>query len=207
MQALSDAAVRQERRRKGATLYRQGDPFHSLYVVRSGSIKTYGLTEEGEQQITGFHLTGEMVGLDAIGSSYHPCTAEMLEDTWICELPYDALRGLGARLPSLQRVMLDVMGQEIRNEENALMLVRGLRAEQRVMRFLSSLLERMRARLGNINEIPLAMTREDIANYLGLAPETLSRSLAKLRSDGVIQVELKSIQVLDNEALRRLGQC
>lgn len=207
LQALSDMAIRQERKRKGEILYRQGDSFRSVYAVRSGSIKTYGLTEEGEQQITGFHLVGEMVGLDAVGGSDHPCTAEMLEDTWICELPYNNLSDLGGRLPSLQRELMSVMGREIRNEEHALMLVRGLRAEQRVMRFLNSLLERMRQRLGNITEIPLAMTREDIANYLGLAPETLSRALAKLRSDGLIRVGLKSIEVLDQEAMRRMTQC
>lgn len=181
--------------------------FQSLYAVRSGSVKTYGLTEEGEEQITGFHLTGEVVGLDAIGGTIHPCTAEMLEDTWICELPFDRLQELGERLPSLQRGLMGVMAQEIRNEEHALMLVRGLRAEQRVMRFLDSLLERMRQRMGNISEIPLAMTREDIANYLGLAPETLSRALAKLRDEGLIRVELKSIEVLDREAMQRLAQC
>ena len=207
LRALSDIAVRHERKRKGVMLYRQGEAFRSLYAIRSGSVKTYGLTEEGEAQITGFHLTGEVVGMDAIGSTLHPCAAEMLEDTWICELPYAQLAELGVRLPSLQRELMSIMAQEIRNEEHALMLVRGLRAEQRVMRFINSLFERMRQRLGNINEIPLVMTREDIANYLGLAPETLSRALAKLRDDGLIRVELKSIEVLDREAMHRLVQC
>lgn len=207
LQALSDIAVRQDRKRKGEVLYRQGDAFRSVYAVRSGSVKTYGLTEEGEQQITGFHLTGEVVGLDAIGGKLHPCTAEMLEDTWICELPYAELQDLGESLPSLQRSLMGVMAQEIRNEEHALMLVRGLRAEQRVMRFINSLLERMRLRMGNIDAIPLAMSREDIANYLGLAPETLSRALAKLRDDGLIRVELKCIEVLDQAAMRRIAQC
>ncbi len=188
-------------------LYRQGDSFKSLYAIRTGSVKTYGLTEDGEQQITGFHLTGEIVGMDAIGGTLHPCSAEVLEDTWVCELPFVKLAELGARLPSLQRELLNAMGQEIRNEEHALMLVRGLRAEQRVMRFINSLLQRMRQRLGNIDEIPLAMTREDIANYLGLAPETLSRALAKLRDDGIIRVQLKSIKVLDQAAVGRIANC
>lgn len=188
-------------------LYRQGEKFHSIYAIRSGSVKTYGLTEDGEEQITGFHLTGEVVGIDAIGGALHPCSAELLEDTWICELPYARLVELGEHLPGLQRGLMSAMAQEIRNEEHALMLVRGLRAEQRVMRFISSLHERMRQRLGNISEIPLAMNREDIANYLGLAPETLSRALAKLRDDGLIRVELKSIEVLDYEAMHRLAQC
>lgn len=207
LHALSDVAIRRDRKRKGEMLYRQGEKFHSIYAIRSGSVKTYGLTEDGEEQITGFHLTGEVVGIDAIGGALHPCSAELLEDTWICELPFARLVELGEHLPGLQRGLMSAMAQEIRNEEHALMLVRGLRAEQRVMRFISSLHERMRQRLGNISEIPLAMNREDIANYLGLAPETLSRALAKLRDDGLIRVELKSIEVLDYEAMHHLAQC
>ncbi|GAB4355343.1 MAG: fumarate/nitrate reduction transcriptional regulator Fnr [Gammaproteobacteria bacterium] len=207
MHALSEIATRHQRLQKGKTLYRQGDAFKSLYAIRGGSVKTYGLTEDGEAQITGFHLTGEIVGMDAIGGVVHPCTAELLEDSWVCELPFNKLEELSRQLPSLQRELLHAMAQEIRNEEHALMLVRGLRAEQRVMRFINSLLKRMQERLGNIVEIPLAMTREDIANYLGLAPETLSRALAKLRDDGVIRVELKSIEVLDQEAVRRIASC
>lgn len=205
LHSLSEISTRHERMRKGRMIYRQGDPFKSLYAIRSGSIKTYGLTEEGEAQITGFHLTGEIVGMDAIGDALHPCSAEVLEDTWVCELPFKKLEELGSRLPSLQRELLHAMAREIRNEEHALMLVRGLRAEQRVMRFISSLHKRMQQRLGNISEIPLSMTREDIANYLGLAPETLSRALAKLRDEGLIRVELKSIEVLDQEGVQRMA--
>lgn len=207
LEQLNDVAIRHDRRRKGEILYRQGDPFRSIYAIRMGSIKTFGLTEEGEAQVTGFHLIGELVGIDAIGDSVHPCTAVTLEDTWVCELPYDRLDEMGEHLPSLQRELMHVMAHQLRNEESALMLIRGVRAEQRVMRFINSLLHRMRQRFGNITKLPLPMSREDIANYLGVAPETLSRSLAKLRDDGLIRVELKSIEVLDPAAVERLARC
>ncbi|RCX24813.1 helix-turn-helix domain-containing protein [Thioalbus denitrificans] len=205
LESLSSLVQRRGPFQKGDLIYRAGEDFNSLFALQSGSVKTYGLTHDGEEQITGFHLVGELLGMDAIGNEVHPCNAIALETTWVCEMPYAKLSELAELVPGLQREMFRVLGKEIRQDEHALMLVRRLRAEQRVMRFLNSLYQRMRERYGLIEEIPLPMSREDIANYLGLAPETLSRALTKLRNDGVIDVTTRSVRFLDMVAVCRLA--
>ena len=205
LQALSDLVHRRGPFRKGEFIYRSGDPFRAVYAIQGGAVKTRGTTQDGEEQITGFHLTGELVGMDAIGGDAHPCDAIALENTWLCEIPFDRLENLAEQVPGLQRELLHLLGRELRRDEHALMLVRRQRAEHRVMRFLNNLYQRMRDRYGQIEEIPLPMSREDLANYLGLAPETLSRALTKLRKDRVLEISGRSFRFLDMDAVCRLA--
>ena len=186
---------------KGAFIFRAGAPFRSLYALQSGAAKSYGITRNGEEQITGFHLTGELVGMDAIGAAQHTSSAVALSDnTRVCELPFAHLRAIAERVPALQDELLYLLGSALRRDEDVLMLVRRLRAEERVLSFVRSLCERLSRGCGPLQEVPLPMSREDMANYLGLAPETLSRALRRLRADRLIDVGPRSIRILDVHA-------
>ncbi len=182
-------------------VYRIGDKFHSLYAIRSGAVKTYGLTSDGKEQITGFHLPGEIVGMDAIGSDVHACNAVALEVTDVCELPYNQLEEIGQRFPMLQHELACMMSREIRAESSMLIMIGKMNAEQRIACFLHNLHHRMRQRGGEPNMIDLPMSREDIGNYLGLTLETVSRRLGFLQSEGVIKLEKRRVTFRDVERL------
>ncbi len=200
--SVMDALVkRRSPLKKGSVLYRAADPFGSLFAIQHGSVKTYGLTMEGKEQITGFHLSGELVGMDAIDSHVHSCTAVALEDSEVCELPFDELEELQHEIPSLQREFARVMSREILRDQHMLMLLGSTSAEQRIARFLLSLYERVRERGGDVGELRLSMTRQDIGNYLGLALETVSRQLAQMQESGTIKIENKTIRLLDIDRL------
>jgi len=186
----------------GSTIYLQGAAFRSLYAIQHGAVKTYGITEDGTSQITGFHLAGELVGMDAIVSGTHPCHAVALENTWVCELPYTELEALSLKTPKLHHELMQAMSREILGEEHALMAVCRLNANQRILYFLDDIYRRMQKRFGKIEEFRLPMSREDMANYLGLTPETVSRSLKRLREDGILHIEQRRIRFLDHGAVQ-----
>jgi CRP/FNR family transcriptional regulator len=190
--------------KKGEYLYRSGDRFSAIFAVQYGSLKTYGLTLDGKEQVTGFHLGGELLGLDAIDKNVHPCNAVALEDTEVCELPYHDLEQLEHELPNLQHEFSRIMSREILREQHMLMLLGSTSAEQRLARFLLSLYERMRERGGEAGEVRLCMTRQDIGNYLGMALETASRQMAHMQEAGIIRIENKVIKLLDLGKLRLL---
>lgn len=191
--------------KRGDALYKSGDTFTSVYAIQGGAVKTYGLTNDGQAQITGFHLPGELVGLDAINTGIHPCHAVALENTWVCEIPYGRLQALNEHIPSLQREFVRIMSRELVADQASLMMVGKLSAEQRVMRLLNNVFQRMRIRLGNVDEIRLPMTREDIANYVGLTTETVSRVLAHLKDQGVIELNNRQVRFLDMQAVAHLA--
>lgn len=205
IQDLSQVVKRRAPLERGEYLYHAGDRFTSLYTIQVGSIKTYGITLDGTIQVTGFHLSGELMGLEAIDNQAHPCNAVALESTWICELPYAQLEALTRQVPSLQHELMRIMSRKIRSEGDTLMLVGKVNAEVRLVRFLHNLHQRMRRRLGNVDEIYLPMTREDIANYLGLTPETVSRVLTRLRAEGIIDINNRRIKFIDMGAMQRLA--
>lgn len=192
--------------KRGETVYRAADPFNSLYAVQTGALKTYGVNGDGEQQVTGFHLSGELVGMDAIVSNVHPWSAAALEHTWVCTIPYDQLTALGMETPQLRHALIRCMSRELIADEVALMRVGKTHAEQRMLGLLNDLHQRFRQRLGNVDEIYLPMTRREIASYLGLTIETVSRALSRLQAAGTIQTNGRTVRIRNEVgAVRHFG--
>lgn len=190
---------------RGEHLFVNGDAFHSIYAVRSGSLKTYSLTTDGREQVTGFFLPGEIVGLDAIGGGQHSCAARALETTSVCEIPFSELETLGERLPSLPKQMLRIMSKEMHHDQLLLMLLGKRAADERLAAFLISLSQRFGQRGYSSSEYNLSMARNDIGNYLGLAVETVSRLFSRLQDEGILAVRGRHVRILDLPRLRRLA--
>jgi CRP/FNR family transcriptional regulator, anaerobic regulatory protein len=186
---------------RGDHLFRIGDPFQSLYAVRSGSLKTYATSEDGQEQVMGFHLPGELVGLDAIADGHHPLAAKALETTSVCEIPFGELETLSNQLPTLQHQLLRVMSQEIRDDEQNMVTLGQKSAEERLASFLIGISGRFGRRGFSENQFNLSMSRSDIGNYLGLALETVSRLFTRFQNEGLLHVDRKHIELLDRERL------
>lgn len=178
-------------------LYRMGDSFNSIYVVKSGSVKTYSSGENGDEQIVGFHLPGEILGLDAIDKGMHTCSACSLETTAICELPFEHLEQLSAKLPSLQHQMFRLLSKEINRDEEMLLVLGKKSAEERLASFLYSLSQRYKRRGYSETEFNLSMSRQEIGNYLGLAVETVSRLFTRFHEEGLLDAQRKHIHIID----------
>ena len=191
--------------KKGDYLYHTGDEFKGLYAIQSGALKTMGLTAEGREQVTGFHLGGELVGMDAVDINKHPCNAIALESTEVCLLPFDKLEELGQQIPKLMHELTRIMSREILREENTLIMLGSTSAEQRLARFLLNLYKRQLARGGDENVVKLQMTRQDIGNYLGLAFETVSRHLNHFQDDGLLTIDNRKLTLLNHSALDALA--
>jgi CRP/FNR family transcriptional regulator len=186
---------------RGDHLFRIGDPFQCLYAVRSGSLKTYATSEDGQEQVMGFHLPGELVGLDAIAEGSHPLAAKALETTSICEIPFQDLESLGSQLPGLQQQLLRVMSKEIRDDERNMVILGQKSAEERLASFLICLSNRFIRRGFSAHQFNLSMSRSDIGNYLGLALETVSRLFTRFQNEGLLRVDRKHIELMDRERL------
>ena len=191
--------------RRGEHLFRVGDEFDSLYVVRSGSVKTYAPSVDGREQITGFHLPGELLGLDAISNGDHPCGARALETASVCEIPYELLESLGGRIPALRQQIFRLMSRELLQEESHLLLLGRRGADERLAAYLMDLAERLRRRGFSATEFHLSMSRGDIGNYLGLAVETVSRTFTRFQEEGILTAERKHVVIHDAAALSRLA--
>ncbi|TZF90494.1 helix-turn-helix domain-containing protein [Cognatilysobacter lacus] len=189
----------------GERLFRQGDRLDAVFVARDGAFKTVLVNEDGDEQVIGFHLPGELVGLDALGTGVHRCEAVALTRANVCEVPFDELSNVAAHVPGLQRQLMRVIGQSVgRDQDHREMLVRR-QANERIALFLHGLSERLRT-IGEPSEtIRLPMSREDIARFLGLALETVSRGFTRLQEDGVISVHGRKVQILDVAELDRLA--
>ena len=182
-------------------LFRVGDPFRSIYAVRSGCFKTYLVDDCGGEQVLGFHLPGELIGLDAIYPEQHQCNAVALDTASICELPYSDVLALSLEVPSLQRSMFRLMSKEL-GESHA--LAGDLSAEERLASFLVSLATRLKLRGYSETRLTLAMPRRDIANFLSLATETVSRVFTRFEKDGLIHVDRREVTLLDVDRLQAL---
>lgn len=187
----------------GDALFHQGESLRSLFAVRAGSVKTSTYTAEGYEQVTGFHFPGELVGLDGLTGSGHVCSAVTLETTSVCEVPYPRLDELSGRIPGLRRQLLRLMSRELANDEELLLLLGQRTAEQRLAALLLSISRRFQRRGFSPSEFHLSMPRSDIANYLGLAVETVSRTFTRLQSAGVLTVEGRHVRILDLPGLAR----
>ncbi len=189
---------------RGEYLFHAGDSFKSLYAIKSGSIKTYTRKEAGNDQITGFYLSGELIGLDAIEESMHHCTAKALETSAVCEIPFERLEALSSSIPDLQRQLYRLFSREIHQDTNLLTLLGSKNAEERLAGFLLDFSERFKKRGFSSTDFYLSMSRNDIGSYLGLAVETVSRLFTRFHDDGILQVERKHVQLKNMEKLKAL---
>jgi CRP/FNR family transcriptional regulator, anaerobic regulatory protein len=188
------------RRRKivrDGSLYRVGDPFTTLYAIRLGHFKTFQINPEGDQQVTGFQMAGELLGMDAISTDRHHCNAVALEDSEVCEIPFTRLEGLFSDMPTLLRHFHRMMSQEITREQSVMLLLGNMRAEQRFAAFLMNLSSRYAARGYSATSFQLRMSREEIGNYLGLTIESISRLLSKFKKQGWLKVSNRDLEIVD----------
>ena len=205
LQRLDEIVRKRRPVERGERLFRQSDPLSAVYVARDGAFKTVSVNEEGVEQIIGFHLAGELIGLDALGDGEHRCEAVALTTANVCEVPFEQLAIVAAQLPSLQQQLLRVIGQSVgRDQDHVGMLVRR-QANERIALFLHGLSERYR-HIGQPQlTMKLPMSREDIAGFLGLALETVSRGFTRLQEDGVISVVGRRVEIVDMAELMRLA--
>ena len=190
--------------KRGDSLFSNGDRFDALYAIRTGFFKTRITTEDGRDQVTGFQMAGEIIGLDGIVGDRHSCDAVALEDAEVCEMPYGRIEELSREVPALQTHVHKIMSREIVREHGVMLLLGSMRAEERLAAFLLNLVQRLHARGFSRSELVLRMTREEIGSYLGLKLETVSRTFSKFAEDGLIEVKHRHVRILDIEALRTL---
>lgn len=190
---------------RNSHLYQVGQSFHHLYAIRTGFFKTVVSAEDGREQVTGFQMAGEVLGLDGIVNDLHACDAVALEDAEVCVIPFDRLEELSTNVTSLQRHMHKMMSREIVRDQGVMMLLGSMRADERLAAFLLNLAQRLQARGFSPQEMILRMTREEIGSYLGLKLETISRSFSKFVADGVVEVKQRQVRILDAHALRLIA--
>ena len=200
-----DAIVkRQQPYQPGQHIFRAGDRSRSLFAVRAGALKTYCTTEGGDEQVLGFTLPGEMVGLDGMNDGFYASNSVVLETASVCELPYDGLEDMCQTLPGLNRQMMRVVSREITADQKMLLLLGKRTAEERLAAFLLSLSGRYQSRGLSTTEFNLPMSRQDIGNYLGLAIETVSRLFAHFQKDKLLVVNRRKIVLADMPRLRSM---
>ncbi|MFP3795298.1 helix-turn-helix domain-containing protein [Paraburkholderia sp. SIMBA_027] len=190
--------------RRGESLYRAGDPFDSLYAVRSGSLKTVMAHRDGREQVTGLRLAGDPLGIDGISTDIHTCSAVALEDSSVCIIPYPALKHMCRETSAMQDRLHRLMSEQLIRESSQMMVLGSLSADERVAAFLLDVSERNGQRGYSHAEFNLRMTREDMGSYLGMTLETVSRTLSRFQKRGLIDAQGKLIRIIDIEGLRHL---
>ncbi len=200
-----DALITQGRPvKRGDGLYRAGEPFRSLFAVRVGFFKSSVISEDGREQVTGFHMSGELMGMDAISSDTHTCDAIALEDSEVCELPFAEIETLARNIPALQRHLYKVMSREIVRDHGVMLLLGNMKAEERLAAFLLNLSQRFALRGYSATSFHLRMTREEIGSYLGLKLETVSRILSRFQDQGLIKVQNRLIEIINHDGIKKI---
>jgi CRP/FNR family transcriptional regulator len=187
----------------GHTLYREGDKFQFIYAVRSGTFKSSLTLKDGREQVSGFSMAGELMGLDGLAHGQHASAATALEDAEICAIPYAHLMDLAAINPSLQHIVSRLMSREIVREHSLMMLLGSMNAEERLAAFLLNVSQRMKARGYSASEFHLRMSRAEIGSYLGMKLETVSRTFSAFQAQRLLEVDKKHIRILDLDGLTR----
>ena len=182
-------------------LYRSGESFEAIYAIRAGSFKTDVILEDGRDQVTGFQMTGEILGIDGIGSGLHACKAVALEASEVCMMPYGSVEELASNLPNLHAHLNKLMSQRIVQDQSTFQILANLRSESRLAAFLLDLGKRFSALGYSPNTFVLRMTREEIGSYLGLSLETVSRLFSRFQEDGLVDVQTRHLQITQPEAL------
>jgi CRP/FNR family transcriptional regulator len=201
LEKLDEIVERNPPYHRGDHLFRPGHNSHALFAVRSGALKSYCLTEDGEEQVLGFILPGELTGMDGLAGGHYVSASVALETTSVCELPYEQLTALCSELPGVHEQLMRIVGKEITSDQQMLMLLGKRNAEERLASFLLSLSTRYQQRGLSATEFYLSMSRQDIGNYLGLAIETVSRLFARFQDDEVLAVDRKLITICKPETL------
>ena len=204
MRQLDALVSNRVRLKKGDTLYRAGDPFAALYAIRMGSCKSTVLAEDGREQVAGYHMPGDVIGMDGIGAERHGCEVVALEDTECCVMPFGQLGELAKSVAPLQRNLYQFLSREIARDQNIMLLLGSMRAEERLAAFLLNLSQRYRERGYSPSEFVLRMSREEIGSYIGLKLETVSRLFSRFQQEGLIQVQGRAIKLLDITTLKQL---
>jgi CRP/FNR family transcriptional regulator len=204
LERIDEVVATRKSIKRGASLFRSGEKFTSLYAIRTGFFKTTVATDDGREQVTGFQMAGEIIGLDGIVSDKHSCDAVALEDAEVCVMPFDRLEELSREVNALQHHVHKIMSREIVREHGVMLLLGSMRAEERVAAFLLNLVKRLHARGFSRSELVLRMTREEIGSYLGLKLETVSRTFSKFAEDGIVEVKQRHLRILDADALQRI---
>lgn len=204
MQKVDEVVEKRRRVKQGEALFSSGETFNSLYAIRTGFFKTCVISEDGREQVTGFQMAGEIIGMDGIVSDHHNCSAVALEDAEVCVMPFSDIEDLSRVLPGLQRHVHKIMSREIVRENGVMMLLGNMRAEERLAAFLLNLVQRLHARGLSQSELVLRMTREEIGSYLGLKLETVSRAFSKFSEDGIIEVKQRYVKIVAPDALKKI---
>ncbi len=202
---IDDVILRDKPLHKGQYLYENGRPFTSIFAVRSGSVKSTYLSEEGEEQITGFYLPGEILGMDGLSNNTYVNSAVALETSSICEIPFDKLEVLSQAIPSLQRHFFQLMSREITNDQQLITLLTKGSSEQRIAALLLSLSSRNKRRQLSNTEFLLPMSRTDLGNYLGLTIETVSRTFSRLQKSNIISTDRRLVNILKFDQLKSIA--
>lgn len=198
-------AVTRRKHKAGQHLFHAGQPFRALHLIHSGSFKTSGLTDDGRERVTAFKMRGELIGVDSIGLGSYACDAVALEDSESWELPYPAVMKAAAHVPGLQEQIHAALAAEIRCDRSWMLLLSTLAAEPRVAAFLIDMAARQ-ARMGySAKHFILRMSRLDIASFLAIKHETVSRALSHLADRHFISVQRREVRVLDAEGLREMA--
>jgi CRP/FNR family transcriptional regulator len=205
MNRLDQIIGRRRKVPRDGVLYRVGDPFTNLYAIRLGHFKTYQINRDGDQQITGFQMAGELLGMDAISTDRHHCDAVALEDSEVCEIPFMRLENLFSDMPTLLRHFHRMMSQEITREQNVMLLLGNMRADQRFAAFLVNLSSRYATRGYSSTSFQLRMGREEIGNYLSLTIESVSRLLNKFKKQGLLRVDHRDIEIIDLPRMKAIA--
>ena len=202
MDRVDEVVATRRKVARGENLFRNGDKFNSLFAIRTGFFKTRISAEDGRDQVTGFQMAGEIIGLDGIVSDHHTCDAVALEDAEVCVMPFDRIEELSREITSLQRHVHKIMSREIVRENGVMLLLGSMRAEERLAAFLLNLVQRLHARGFSQSELVLRMTREEIGSYLGLKLETVSRTFSKFVEEGIVEVKQRHVRILNADGLK-----
>ncbi len=202
MERVDEVVATRRKVPRGDNLFRNGDKFNALYAIRTGFFKTRISAEDGRDQVTGFQMAGEIIGLDGIVNDHHTCDAVALEDAEVCVMPFDRIEELSREITSLQRHVHKIMSREIVRENGVMLLLGSMRAEERLAAFLLNLVQRLHARGFSQSELVLRMTREEIGSYLGLKLETVSRTFSKFVEDGIVEVKQRHVRILNPDGLK-----
>lgn len=205
--SLPETIVRNRRLlKRGDVLYRVGEPHRAIFAIRSGSVKTYVLTDDGRMQITGFRISGELLGLGSVAAVHSASEAKVLETTMVCEVPIDVLKMYCEEIPSIRQQVIKIMSHEILENQELMLLLGKKNADERLATFLLGISRRFQKRNYSPTKFNLSMSRSDIGNYLGIAEETVCRVFTRFQDDGLLTTERRQVHILDLARLKTIAR-